>query len=86
MQVKEIMTRNVEFARRDTLVTEAAERMRSHNIGMLPVWDNDQLLGIVTDRDITVRATANKSSSRIGSLPGCNDSGRCVLLRRSRRR
>ena len=58
MQVKEIMTRNVEFARRDTLVTEAAERMRSHNIGMLPVWDNDQLLGIVTDRDITVRATA----------------------------
>jgi CBS domain-containing protein len=59
MQVKDIMTRGVEFVRRDTLVTEAAERMRTHNIGVLPVWDNEQLLGIVTDRDITVRATAD---------------------------
>jgi len=60
MQVKDIMTRDVEIARRDTLLTDAAERMRSHDIGMLPVWDGDQLVGVVTDRDITVRATANK--------------------------
>ena len=59
MQVKDIMTRDVEFARRDTLVTEAAELMRTHDIGMLPVWDNDQLLGTVTDRDITIRSTAD---------------------------
>jgi len=59
MQVKDIMTRAVEIARRDTLVTEAAEQMRNHNIGMLPVWDGEHLVGIVTDRDITVRATAN---------------------------
>ena len=57
MQLKYSMTRDVEFARRDALVTEAANRMRAHNVGMLPVWDNDQLVGIVTDRDITVRAT-----------------------------
>jgi CBS domain-containing protein len=60
MQVKDIMTRDVEIARRDTLLTDVAERMRDHDIGMLPVCDGDQLLGVVTDRDITVRATANK--------------------------
>jgi CBS domain-containing protein len=60
MQVKDIMTRDVEIARRDTLLSEAAERMRGHDIGMLPVCDGDQLVGMVTDRDITVRATANK--------------------------
>lgn len=60
MQVKEIMTRDMEIARRDTLLTDAAERMRDHDIGMLPISDGDQLVGIVTDRDITVRAIANK--------------------------
>jgi CBS domain-containing protein len=60
MQVKDIMTRDVEIARRDTLLTDVAERMRDHDIGLLPVCDGDQLLGVVTDRDITVRATANK--------------------------
>jgi CBS domain-containing protein len=56
MQVKEIMTRDVETVRRDTLLTDAAERMRTHDIGILPVWDGEQLQGIVTDRDIAVRA------------------------------
>ena len=60
MQVKDIMTRDVEVARRDTLVTDVAERMRGYDIGILPVCDGDQLVGLVTDRDITVRATANK--------------------------
>jgi len=39
MQVKDIMTRDVEVARRDTLVTDVAERMRGHDIGLLPVCD-----------------------------------------------
>jgi len=56
MQVKEIMTRDVETVRRDTLLTDAAERMRTHDIGILPVWDGEQLQGIVNDRDIAVRA------------------------------
>ena len=59
MQVKEIMTRDVEIARRETLLTSAAERTRERDIGMLPVWDGDQLVGVLTDRDITVRAIAN---------------------------
>jgi CBS domain-containing protein len=60
MQVKDIMTRDVEFARRDTLVTDVAERMRGYDIGMLPICDGDKLVGTITDRDITIRATANK--------------------------
>lgn len=60
MQVKDIMTRDVELARHDTLVTDVAERMRGYDIGVLPVCDGGQLVGMITDRDITVRATANK--------------------------
>lgn len=60
MQVKEIMTRDVETVRCDTLLSDAAEKMRGHDIGMLPVCDGDTLLGVITDRDITVRATAGK--------------------------
>ena len=36
----------------------AAEQMRVLNVGMLPICDNDRLIGSVTDRDITIRATA----------------------------
>ena len=37
---------------------EAAELMRSHDIGMLPVVDGKRLVGIVTDRDLVVRGLA----------------------------
>src|SRR5574341_1783837 len=59
MQVKDIMTRTVQTVYADTPLLNVAEKMRSHDIGMLPVWDGDALVGTITDRDITVRATAN---------------------------
>src|SRR5687768_10985150 len=58
MKVREVMTRGAECVRPDNTLQEAAERMRSLDIGPLPVCDNDRLVGMVTDRDITVRATA----------------------------
>ncbi len=58
MQLKEIMTRNPDTVTPDTLVQEAAEKMRELNVGVLPVLDGNQLVGIITDRDITVRSTA----------------------------
>src|SRR3954468_16753400 len=58
MRVNEVMTRGVECARPDATLQEAAARMKSLDIGTLPVCDNDRLVGMVTDRDITVRATA----------------------------
>jgi CBS domain-containing protein len=58
MLVAHLMTRNVEVISQDASLKEAAEKMRELDIGVLPVLDGDQLVGIVTDRDITVRATA----------------------------
>ena len=58
MQVSDIITRDVETIGPDTTVKEAAQRMRSADIGSLPVCDGRRLIGMVTDRDITIRVTA----------------------------
>ena len=59
MQVKEVMTRGVECMRPDATLQEAARKMRELDVGPLPVCgDNDRLVGMLTDRDITVRAVA----------------------------
>ena len=58
MQLKEIMTTDVEVVKPESSITEAAKKMRSLDVGALPVCDGRRLLGMVTDRDITIRATA----------------------------
>jgi CBS domain-containing protein len=58
MLLREIMTRDVEVIRPDATLQEAAERMRSLDVGPLPVCDGDRLVGMITDRDLTVRGTA----------------------------
>ena len=58
MKLKEIMTHYVETIRSDTSLQQAAQAMASLDVGMLPIMEDDTLLGTVTDRDITVRATA----------------------------
>ena len=64
MQLREIMTRDVECVGPETTLREAAEKMRSLDVGPLPVCENDRLLGIVTDRDIVVRAIAQGRDPR----------------------
>ena len=59
MKLNEIMTREVECTRPDASLQDAAKRMRELNVGTLPVFDHDKLVGVVTDRDITVRAVAD---------------------------
>jgi CBS domain-containing protein len=61
MLLREIMTRSVEVIRPDATLQDAAERMRSLDVGSLPVCDGERLVGMITDRDITVRATAKGS-------------------------
>jgi CBS domain-containing protein len=58
MIVRDIMTRDVEVVRPDSAIQEAASKMKSLDVGSLPVCDNRRLLGVVTDRDIAVRAVA----------------------------
>jgi len=56
--VRDVMTRGVETAAPDSSIAEVARRMRDLDVGSLPVTDGNRLLGIVTDRDLSVRATA----------------------------
>jgi CBS domain-containing protein len=58
MRVGEIMSRDVVAVTGDTTLTEAAELMRQHDIGFLPVITADMVVGVVTDRDIVVRGLA----------------------------
>jgi CBS domain-containing protein len=58
MQIKEIMTREPVVIGPDVVLKRAAERMRDLDSGVIPVGQNDRLVGMLTDRDITIRATA----------------------------
>lgn len=55
MQVREVMTPDVTTVRPDSSLIEIAKIMREEDIGSVPVTDNEQLLGMVTDRDIVIR-------------------------------
>jgi CBS domain-containing protein len=57
-KVSDFMTRNVHVVRPDETLQRAAQVMDELNVGALPVCDDEGLVGIITDRDITVRATA----------------------------
>ena len=59
MKVNQVMTKNVACLCPTATVCEAAKLMQKHNIGSIPVCENDALVGIVTDRDIVVRTVAN---------------------------
>ena len=58
MLVSEAMTRDVRIARPDQSIREAAVVMAEIDAGALPVGEKDRLIGVITDRDITVRAVA----------------------------
>lgn len=58
MQVKEVMTASAEVARPGMSIRDVAELMRSRDIGMVPVCDGEKLVGMVSDRDIAIRAVA----------------------------
>ena len=58
MKIAECMTQEVETITPDQSIREAAQFMLRADAGAMPVSDGDKLIGMVTDRDITVRATA----------------------------
>lgn len=59
MKVHEIMTAHARCAGPENNLVEAAGLMREMDVGALPVCDNDRIAGMVTDRDIVVRAIAD---------------------------
>jgi len=58
MRAKDIMSANVECISPETVIPEAARRMKSLDVGFLPVCDNDRLAGTITDRDIVLQVIA----------------------------
>jgi CBS domain-containing protein len=56
--VSDIMTRNVKLVSPDESIRAAAMAMARDDVGSLPVGENDRLVGMITDRDIAVRAVA----------------------------
>jgi CBS domain-containing protein len=59
MKVSDIMTRDVRLASPSQKLCEAAAEMEKNDIGVLPVRDNDRLVGMITDRDIAVRGISH---------------------------
>jgi CBS domain-containing protein len=58
MQVKDVMTHGCECIASNTTLQEAALRMKEIDVGPLPICEDDRLAGILTDRDIVLRAVA----------------------------
>lgn len=58
MKVSEIMTKNPECATPGTTIGDVARMMRDLDVGIIPVASEGRLLGVITDRDITIRVTA----------------------------
>ncbi|WP_113672002.1 CBS domain-containing protein [Vallitalea guaymasensis] len=58
MKAKEIMTSDIVSVNEDTSIKEAARKMRDEDVGSIPVEDNNELVGIITDRDIVLKTIA----------------------------
>src|SRR5437867_7269199 len=60
MKVREIMTSNVECISPSAGIKELAQKMKSLDVGFIPICENDRLVGTVTDRDIVIRGIAER--------------------------
>jgi CBS domain-containing protein len=58
MKISDVMTRDAKMANPDDTLQDAAKLMKDCDCGVLPVRDEDRLIGMITDRDIAVRAIA----------------------------
>ena len=69
--IQDVMTQDVQFVSPEDTVRRAAQMMDEFNVGAIPVCDGDKLVGMITDRDITVRSTAAgqaPETTRVGDV------------------
>lgn len=73
MRVSEAMSRDVRVANPDQTICDAARIMNEIDAGVLPVGENDKLVGMITDRDIAVRAVAEDKppSTKVRDVMSC---------------
>lgn len=80
MKVQDVMTIGAKTVSPETTVQQAAGIMKSENVGFLPVIDDNKVVGVVTDRDLVVRALADGSRSNsvrdvMSGRPVCCEEG-----------
>jgi CBS domain-containing protein len=68
MLVKEIMTRDVEYVTDKNTLQEAADKMKTLGVGELPIFINNDVVGIVTDRDIVIRGIAQGLDPKVAKV------------------
>lgn len=59
MKVKDIMSKEIASVNSEDSIERAAQLMKQYNVGSIPVCSQDKVIGIVTDRDITLRSVAD---------------------------
>jgi len=68
MRVGDVMTRDVETVSADLSLMAAARRMQRRDIGFLPVVENDVVIGVITERDITLRGLAEGRTPQLTTV------------------
>ena len=63
--IENIMSKSVISVSPEQSIEEAAQLMHQHNIGAIPVVENDRVTGMITDRDITIRSTADGGNEKM---------------------
>ena len=71
MKVREIMTRDVKIVSPTDDLQSAAQLMEKNDFGMVPVGENDRLVGMLSDRDITILAVASNTSTTTNRSTTC---------------
>lgn len=69
--VRDAMTSNPRSIESSTMVADAAKLMKAEDVGSLPIVEGDQLVGMVTDRDIVIRVVAegkDQQSTTVGEI------------------
>jgi CBS domain-containing protein len=64
MQIKDVMTKDVASVNPDDSVERAAQLMKEYNVGSIPICSGEKVIGIITDRDITLRCVAQGENSK----------------------
>ena len=62
-QLKDLMSRDVKIISPDLTIGEAARKMRDGDFGMMPVGEDNRMIGTLSDRDIAIRAVAEGKDS-----------------------
>ncbi len=81
MNVSECMTKGVQLCSPDDTVKDAARLMRDADVGILPVGEDDRLVGMISDRDIVIRAAWPTAGARPPGPPGDEPRAPLLLLR-----